>query len=146
MSLTPTQKVRGGAGCSRNALSCGEDLESWQKEIAARPLGTLPSSGPNQGLCGKVFNWNEQDPGGLSGRDLTPPRDGHPGASGLYWSGGGEHDDGHKAGQATEMTAPDSLVSVLLLVTLRNPVLIRGGERKDHSTLFSWHEAHSAVN
>ena len=40
--------------------------ESWQKEIAACPPGTLPSSGPNKGAVGRSPTGMEQDPGGPS--------------------------------------------------------------------------------
>ena len=37
--------------------------KSWQKEIAARPPGTLPSSGPNPGAVGRSPTGMVQDPG-----------------------------------------------------------------------------------
>ena len=57
---------REGQAAAETPLSCGEDRESWQKEIAARPLGTLPSSGPNKGAVGRSPTGMEQNPGGLT--------------------------------------------------------------------------------
>ena len=49
--------------------------------------------------------------------------------------------DKDKDSQTTKMTAPNSLVSVLLLgCSWRNLVLIREGKRKDQSTFFYGHE------
>ena len=74
-ALSPGTHPEGGeARLSPAHLCCSEAThglqrkpgESWQKEIAAHPLGLLPSSGPNQGTVGRSPTGMEQDPVGPS--------------------------------------------------------------------------------
>ena len=49
--------------------------ESWQKEIAVCPPGTLPSSGANKGAVGRSPTGMEQDPGWPSWERPHPTAD-----------------------------------------------------------------------